>query len=460
MSITRERVNTDPESISAFGEYTTGTSKLAFRGNLPLIASAKIYHRTGCAPGQVLLRGSSSRIVDVPGVPKKIIFFKPVWHERMKRDTKGSEGHCMRTSPRDSWGNYYVYEYDSNCCVTAAAWLSYHLQSAAQIPIYQLDSAILAGYQQLRNGLNSPRADVRINAAVFMAELKDFKSLYTSATGMSDILKYLLKGGHTNMASVTETLLKASADARLQWSFAIAPFLSDMKKLKSQSKVIADYIKQWQTAARRGDNFVATCNMTHLIKGEIPANNDNEFSYVDQIGHNPSVIVNHTSKIKYTEKHDAKLLVHLGYKPGLIKNPDIIRDLMHLDAQGFGDVGDTVWNLIPFSFLIDYYYSVGKLIKSLDVTLTNLPISDAYLGYSITSTRSTRCTVVDSEGIGTSSQEDRIYQRARLDTLPNMDIGNWFDVKSNLLEFKVPMNGQLLNILALLASLVAKRGRV
>jgi len=57
----------------------------------------------------------------------------------------------------------------------------------------------------------------------------------------------------------------------------------------------------------------------------------------------------------------------------------------YLDAIGFGDPLSIVWEAIPFSFLADYFISVGKFLSQFDHDFYVTPISFVDFAYSVKS---------------------------------------------------------------------------
>lgn len=458
------------DRFSSYGtllaESEVGTAytekKLTESGTISTVGSRGIFYGVSTQTGGTRLADNTSHIVDLPGLPKKIQFFKDVWHKRSSRSTVGSES--LTCTPWRAYGGYesYRYVFWSKAQLTAAQRLYYYNQSAQIEPLYTsiLPSILEEGCTKCMELKDTPRSDVRIDIAAFMAEVGDFRSLYTSLKGIGSLFSHLLKGGLKNYAHVSKALAAVSADARLQWSFAIKPLLADVRKLANQASAIDKRIAEWNAAADAKKHFVITVDMSHRLAGEIPSSRVCTTSIPHSVGEAWFYKHDWYSYVDYQESHSAKLLVHLGFRPERIKNVHLTKSLMHLDAQGFGDVFSTAWELTPFSFLVDYVYSVSKFIQQLDVTLSNLPMSGAYCAYSLETRRDTLCTVQESGGIGTSTQVDRTYQRKLLPQLPVVNTADsFFGLRTELLEFRMPKDGQLLNILALIVAFATNKRR-
>jgi hypothetical protein len=121
------------------------------------------------------------------------------------------------------------------------------------------------------------------------------------------------------------------------------------------------------------------------------------------------------------------------------------------DALGLGDGIVQVWNVIPFSFLVDYFLSVDSFLEQFERQMLVLPVRDSTMSYSIKS--DTLATViVDEVGRGACITRKKTFIR-KLYPVP-LTTGNWSDISAAYalkLRFQSKLSdSKFLNVVALI----------
>ena len=192
-----------------------------------------------------------------------------------------------------------------------------------------------------------PRFEGRISMINFLYELKDVKQLIKEAQRIFSALKNF---GRTvdrlkrafNRAGVDPS--KPAAELYLIKEFGIDPLIKDLTDIFAQ---IADNINRVQNEFKdKGDEE----NTRHY----------SEDLYTSETMSSPgttSVVVTGT-KVKTV--FNATMSYYYDYK---------MRDFSHafLKYWGFNGSAEALWNMIPFSFIVDYFIKIDKALHAMEV---------------------------------------------------------------------------------------------
>jgi len=219
------------------------------------------------------------------------------------------------------------------------------------------------------NGIEFGVQSAKLNLPVFLGELKDFKSFFQkSAQHLSlptdlrnertlmILSKYYKQLKRRPIGEALATI--ASAD--LFNAFVVQPLISDISNMMQLGKhMAAQYDK-----LKSSDALVA--RSTVIDKGSTPYYSTStthtlwrEYSWTRTV----------TAYVKY------RLLTADIPRP-----PDII---LLADALGFDEPLKVVWELIPYSFLVDYFLQVGNWLDNFKGQIVDLPVEIIEQGYSV-----------------------------------------------------------------------------
>lgn len=291
-----------------------------------------------------------------------------------------------------------------------------------------------------------PRYEAEISILNFIYEMKDFKTIAkrlmkfeVSKIGskLVSLKKQLRKSMMNNKSPATvgdtlSTITKTSAEARLVYSFAVMPLIADITAIL---KTLAITVQEAQARfALQG-----TLESDSHYSESLPIHKDGSYGTTDNTkfiwyGSSSSSLFTATMQYKYRYK---------------------MREGWDLFKRGWGlEVNaEVIWNAIPFSFLVDYFYKVGQAIHNMS-TDPNVFLKVHQYCESILVT-STNGTLIDpgrlayfyaptanlwSNGMVAMNGITGTHYQRRL-VAPNKGMATP--------KAKLPSNGQLLNMAAL-----------
>jgi hypothetical protein len=175
------------------------------------------------------------------------------------------------------------------------------------------------------------------NLAVAILELADLKSLATSIL-------------HFRKQKIS--------DGVLGYSFGVAPLIDDVKKAITLISSIRDKIALWNESVESG-------SVLNAHKSQTVQSGEGEFSVDDThrayfggrylgVKHNVNYIYN------------VKVRTHMYYRP--TKKIDLDETLaVLLKTLGFDKPAKIVWEMVPFSFVINWFVNVDRMLDSLEL---------------------------------------------------------------------------------------------
>jgi hypothetical protein len=297
--------------------------------------------------------------------------------------------------------------------------------------------------------------------AVFLAELRDFRTLVKS-------FRFLFKQGpaallrlqglrafssfskKATISNLLKDLGKVSAEARLTAEFAFKPLVADLTNMLSIGKKLNKFLKDWnRDASRRKLRVRHYCLNSWLDEqciGQLAPLTVPDYYISDSHG-----------STSITPVHSASGYAHLGFIPLTVEYKGLREAMAYFDLLGLGDGISLVWNVIPFSFLVDYVLTVDKALDQFSKNMTQLPVMPAYFGYSLKRNLSyhSYSSNPGTTAIGRGVITYKDYQRVRMHPSAIMPWDG--SLRPDTLELKLPSVNQWKNLLALITVLV--RGR-
>lgn len=194
----------------------------------------------------------------------------------------------------------------------------------------------------------------------------------------------------------------------LGYSFGVAPTLSDIQNIHSLFLKLDGYVSRWNDMATKSK----TMNFHVVIKESV--NSDTYFNSV------PQVAATNLQRIDTQIMHISqfKAILSLYIKPHRIVSS---KTNLWLKALSLDKIS-SAWAVIPYSWLIDYFFNVGEFLKTFDNVDRTLGFTVVDFGYSTkTTTTSAKTTVlvIGTEGHQVADQgayvkTNSTFQRIRL----------------------------------------------
>jgi hypothetical protein len=209
----------------------------------------------------------------------------------------------------------------------------------------------------------------RFNLPVFLGELRDIKDLAESiAKSILRTIKYISTQSKLQLSTTTTLgqLMANAVDADLMYKFGVRPLLSDYRALMSLDSRIAAVIDRLnrETPVR--------------VYGKASASGSGGFTAVGY----PNDYYYWGNSIAFTRE-----VVVWGMVTQRAVNIPSIKDGMLLavtgdlvNATGFKQAA---WELIPFSFVVDYFIDIGNYLAQYDGSIVEIEYSVIQAGYSI-----------------------------------------------------------------------------
>lgn len=245
---------------------------------------------------------------------------------------------------------------------TMAYYVKYYRRNVAGGPVGMLTPLpwpVFDGAQRRAWWSMQPRFETEIQLLNFIYELKDFKHLAKTlmqfkfaeiGSQLRDLRNRLAKMRNKDQLNPLrrsgETLrdiTRTAAEARLVYSFAIVPLIKDITSL---FQTLATTISQLQ------DQFNSRGQYSQLSHYSEPGDTTN----VGQYGRNNDAMFYYGS----TEGSLFTATLQYSYLYKLRSGWDLLQRGLGLEVNA-----EVVWNAIPFSFLVDYFYKIGKAIHAM-----------------------------------------------------------------------------------------------
>jgi len=248
-------------------------------------------------------------------------------------------------------------------------WGSRHLEDP-KIPYGTLeafDAALLekARAEARTNLIKSYRnALSQWQSGVFLGELPELiRFLKSPARSLArlttqswvDLAKGLRRLGRGRIDGKSSGALRAATDSWLAWQYAVKPLMND---IKSAAEALEAY--------RNSDPF-----KIYRLRGDGKAKSDERTqTYLTALTTDQGVTIgSNEASVLVTKKKEITVRYLGAYKA---KGPQ--GTLTPAEQFGFGpeNWAPTVWELIPYSFVLDYFSNIGKMIDAFSFQMVEL----------------------------------------------------------------------------------------
>jgi hypothetical protein len=224
------------------------------------------------------------------------------------------------------------------------------------------------------------------NAPVFLGELRDLKTLYDNLGDwfipnrpLSVITEHF-RGLRDGKNLKTYEVLRRIAQGNLFVNFAVKPFINDLQRMM---EVHAHVLKQMDrlrspkpTTVK--NSYVEIANVDTTSNLASPPNNYHGYTTM--------------SVAKRTTTAWARVQYNWGSS---FKQPTLG---VWADALGFNRPIEVLWELTPWSFLVDYFLDVGSFLSQFNGNFVEVPYTVLQDGWSVKTERACTCTLYVDNG--------------------------------------------------------------
>jgi hypothetical protein len=270
--------------------------------------------------------------------------------------------HRLQFPPKYTWRNLEAYfEYGSGHQHSAhMQCFDYYSGSSGGYKLkpkfYKSDLSSLV-YPKIKDMIRNDASllDMQdVNILAFIGELKDVKRLI-------ELFKF--KNIDDKMVS----------DKFLGVEFGLLPFAGDIVKIRSAILDLPNKLGKWNDFAQREKIMNKHCVIEDI---DNTITDETDYKIQTTVGYTK---INYRAKMKGTEK--IKVLGHVYFRP----KPFAVSEIESLRASilGAGQIASALWQLLPFSFIVDWFLNVGDLIDRITSADPKLQLEVVSCGYSI-----------------------------------------------------------------------------
>lgn len=246
---------------------------------------------------------------------------------------------------------------------------------------FDLDSFLARAFEKM-----VPEIKSELSSLQTIAELRDVKSMFT---GPLRFIRQLTKKQRSANRSFAE-LMKGIAGQHLNYSFGMKPFVKDIVGLYST----------FISVERKLNQLVEGVGKTHT--SHYSEKIDDQY-WSSQFAHCQPTdttwfverdwTATGTYKVACTMKYKYTLVDAFG-NPINLKDKNLLRMGAYLDSLGVRLDPSILWDLVPFSFVVDWFLSVGDWLESFSRNNLNSVIEILDCCYSVKETSVTRGTTI------------------------------------------------------------------
>lgn len=258
-------------------------------------------------------------------------------------------------------GFNYPYLAVTDVSAEMANYVTYWRKGKTGSPIGQLNPlpwSVFDGAQRRAWWSMQPRFEAEVDLLNFIYEMKDFKQIAKTllhfkfaeiGQQLRDLRNRLAKMRREEITPIRRSgeslrdITRTAAEARLVYSFAIVPLIADVTALFKQ---LATTIERLQ---EQFNNRGQASQLSHYSE---PGDETNAGTYGTK--YNSIYFTGTTSGSLFT----ATLQYSYLYK--MRKGWDLLKRGYGLEVNA-----EVLWNAIPFSFLVDYFYKIGNAIHAM-----------------------------------------------------------------------------------------------
>lgn len=373
--------------------------------------------------------------------------FKPCVHDKWTYTLPNVVGNYAHHGP-DTLGRTWFYSQ-----VDYAGMVGYYYKRSItreDLPLPQLDENDYAKLTSLWNDKLVPQITSDIDLLVFIAELKDIvglakhlKKAIDKLCGPKSTTNYfnaIVAAKHTKLRVTLDRKLDKAADQWLEYNFALAPLVSDLMS-------ILNGLLGWR---KRLDNLIKGAGKIQKAHGSIYTKGSTltpTFVRVECPGYPGRCggqcpydtdlrqgVFTTTPLVIMAPRAGITVLYRYSIPPELSGFVGKVAALM--SAIGLRPGLGTIWELIPFSFVLDWIFPIGNWLNTVRVNPFTVRTEILDICYSKTSSISANFTFkpacglspqVDF-GIATRSKYERVCGLHAVQAIPGFRMPRMFQL--------------------------------
>jgi len=257
---------------------------------------------------------------------------------------------------------------------------------------YKLEWGLTAGKNTLGSGTNDrdialAKLEIGSQAAgtnlpTFLGELRDFRDVATRVSKafrpapnkLADLKKAFRRSAKKQSAG---EFIRSMISLDLMNKFAVQPLLRDIENLRQYGRHISSQVDRLRSSEPVAVHSAHTTRKSRTYNYNSGAN-----SWY------------HKGHMVVDSERLTTVSAYVVFDYAEIKNSN---KLLHLDALGFNRPLETVWELIPYSFVVDYFVGIGEFLSQFRGQFLSAPYEVIDEGYSQKSTiRAAQTRVFDT----------------------------------------------------------------
>lgn len=226
---------------------------------------------------------------------------------------------------------------NSNSTKGRLAWPDFHLGISSAYVNQTISEANSMALTQAHNAVRNFQTS--FSGGIFLGELRETLRMIKSPL---QGVRNALKGYHNDLMKgrnyPRHQRYQHAANAWLEWSFGMKPLIEDTRDaIDAYEKLFDDIDRDVRDAYGSSERYVPSGSMQIFETG----------------GFKPII---HTKKLTVSTT--------VRYKIGLQRQPYSSGNFQRRFGFGFEDFVPTLWELIPWSFFIDYFANVGDILNA------------------------------------------------------------------------------------------------
>lgn len=374
------------------------------------------YPTIGKTSSLTYVQGPKALPINIGNIEVMVPVFKTVKHSTVERTEKPASLSYYRIE-----NSAYVYE-RIRCGAPGSGtdWIAYYsLSKLYTEKLCWLPSTVLLNFSReapafckasLLNDSALLGFKGSFNVLTFIAELKDVRRL-------PDLLRKWTKSSHD------------VSDKFLGVNFGLLPFASDIASIANRVKNLGPSIDKWNQLAAKCK--VLNFHRAYPIKGfgtnvgtEKNPIWESTKDYYHSGGTCTCAAPGNQTWVRITTRQTLKALVHVYVVP--VHIPESLTDDIKREVWGINKPITALWNAIPFSFVVDWFTSLGDAISRFEQAKPNLQYKIVSSGYSlkvVTEITMTFGTYVGGDNLGTVVTKSTVYDRVPIDPASLLHMG-------------------------------------
>lgn len=191
-------------------------------------------------------------------------------------------------------------------------------------------------------------------------------------------VRQLLNMGNFNRLANLHEVATVTAENNLGYNFGVSPFVSDLKKIVNATDNIAAFIKKWNEFAAKGQ--VIDLHATMFSHSDLPPA-DVEYTH------------NALGPVEFTVQPEVTCIAkaHMYIRPKPL--PSNAYSKLLLTYTGLDKPHLVVWELLPWSWFIDYFLDIQGFIDSFGGLDSPFEYDVVDAGYSVSEESTTVITI-------------------------------------------------------------------